>query len=269
MNLLLFLLIVLPLLLLCMPRVGYPWLLAFCIPIYACMLWFATRPYASSDDWAPLGAFIVYLLFAVALAACALRLALSILLASRSAVSEKAVLDWKPFQFSCLLVLLVGFGWAWLPTMARLTTPLLVLILIGIAGVAAAWESWHARSTRRIAAGMVAVVAALGIGAIIVWPPIVVAAAERAAGGRPYCLGIANGRNGHREARSLIDLSPLMMRASEQGVRARNNHGQILVAGQHTRHWSYINRRFEADADTHRPYPCARHVGFAAQLPLF
>jgi len=63
--------------------------------------------------------------------------------------------------------------------------------------------------------------------AVSIWPPAVVADARRIADGKAYCLVVADGQSSYRAASSWFDLMPLIMLASEDGLRARNNHGQL------------------------------------------
>ena len=74
-------------------------------------------------------------------------------------------------------------------------------------------------------------------------PPRVIAAAEAAAGDRPYCIDVDG-----RPARRAADLDALSMRATNAGGWTFNFHALLVIgAGQDRRYmnWSYRSGRFE------------------------
>ena len=99
--------------------------------------------------------------------------------------------------------------------------------------------------------------------------------AQELAGGRPYCIQVADGDNLHRPARTLLDLSGLTMQAWSQGTEQQH---AVLVLGeageQRLLNWSYRQGRFVDEAamrDSPDRWPalfCEPRADFVRHLPL-
>ena len=100
----------------------------------------------------------------------------------------------------------------------------------------------------------------VGIAAILSWPPIVARAAEDRAAGQPYCIMIGDGDRDYRPARTMLDLSPLLMRATEV-PSLRNQHALLILPAGGGLHFSYRGRLFE------RGYEGAEYVDHALCTP--
>jgi hypothetical protein len=116
--------------------------------------------------------------------------------------------------------------------------------------------------------------------------PVVVSRAEGAAGGRPYCIEIADASSGYRAAASLLDLTGYRMRARRSGRGGHTVFHAVLFAERPAArtaswgapayerfNWSYRRLRFVPVAGQghaglgERPHCAPRH-GFVGALPL-
>lgn len=99
----------------------------------------------------------------------------------------------------------------------------------------------------------------------------IIASAEAAAGGRPYCIEVAGKRGHDRAARSLWDLHPFVMTAEWTGFFYLQRHAQLVVTASSTTlvkpaHWSYRAGSFvPSQTDTTSAF-CAPRRHFAANL---
>src|SRR5690242_20325736 len=119
---------------------------------------------------------------------------------------------------------------------------------------------------------------AVAIGALLIVAStattlFVIQSARRIAGTTPYCIQVADGRADYRPARTLFDLSGLMMRATrEKGLYMQ--HHALLIVGDEANpglfHWSYHARGFipgvhkEAIADRRPAMTCVPRRDFIA-----
>ncbi|CAN5383952.1 hypothetical protein BH10PSE13_BH10PSE13_10890 [soil metagenome] len=242
-------------------RERLPSLLAVGVPALMALLWFATRPVASGDDWRLPFRGAEMLLVLVTLVACAVRLA-----RVRNSEAGEAPLDWFPTRVSLVATALVAAGWLAGDDAARIIEPgyLMVLGVMVAGGLLLATVGASRRG--RILLCVLSGVLVAGLAGILVWPSRIVTAAEMAADGRAYCMLVPDGGDGHRLARSLADLTPLVMRASQSGLRVTNNNGQLHVDGSPPMHWSFASGRFEPNADTFGEAPCRKKAHFGADL---
>lgn len=101
---------------------------------------------------------------------------------------------------------------------------------------------------------------------------LVTRSAREVAGDKPYCIQVADTQADYRPARTLLELSGLMMRA-----KIFDQHHAILVVGDETRpslfHWSYHRGRFvpgvlNATIPGHEPaLSCEARRHFIGTLP--
>jgi hypothetical protein len=105
---------------------------------------------------------------------------------------------------------------------------------------------------------------------------IVIAHAEAIAGGKPYCIQVAAGRDRYDAAAARLDFSPLTMRARCSQGYCWQNHAILVVADGDTPalwNWSYRKKDFFQDVLNARTKPppvlCRPKPHFAQDLPLF
>ena len=101
---------------------------------------------------------------------------------------------------------------------------------------------------------------------------LVTRSAREIAGDKPYCIQVADSQADYRPARTLLELSGLMMRA-----KIFDQHHAILVVGDETHpglfHWSYHKARFvpgvlNAAIPGHEPaLSCKSRRDFIGTLP--
>ncbi|QZD88791.1 hypothetical protein K3148_07920 [Qipengyuania aurantiaca] len=236
------------LLLLVWPRSHYPYLIAALIPAWFFLYWVASRPKSSSDGWAWFGEAILLLAFLAAIVAVAVRLIIAAIPFIPS-LSGDGPLDWTSTKFSALTVALAGAIFEFGPPLARAWSASAVLLLLIILS-AAGWALVHRRWKRdQSIAYSLAATATLSVAvvSIAVWPFTVVAAAQRYAGDREFCLLVGDGEYSARPAANLMELSPLIMRATESSGWARNRHGHIVLADAPSAPWSYMRGAFVPD----------------------
>jgi hypothetical protein len=162
--------------------------------------------------------------------------------------------------------------------------PSLVVHMAGIAFVLALWAltPWCSRHLRlegrfaRLAAGLRwSVVATSLVAAAFIAFSIdrVVDRAEAAAGDAPYCMWVATPSGFYRPAATLLDLSPLTMRAQCDNFACESTHAHMAVAnatGPTVLGWAYREQDFYRDPPPERFNPaCGLRPHFARALPLF
>lgn len=246
------------LLLLAAPMRSYAWAIAIAAPVYAWLYWITTRPLPSSDHWGSIDRAIVGIALFFGVLTAVFRLVFS---------RRRSEVGWRPAQASCLFVAIWVAVWLLTPTVPVLAGAA-TCIAIGLV-LTLAMFGMAARATRHrllfISAGTALLVGAI---AILIWPLAVVAAAEKRAAGRPYCLLVAHGIK-YRTANNLLDLTPLIMRGREGNGPAMNHHGEMLIAGEENRNWSYSYSDFVDRSSDQTPQRCEAAIGFARELPWF
>lgn len=106
---------------------------------------------------------------------------------------------------------------------------------------------------------------------------LVIQSARGIAGASPYCIQVADERGDYKPARTLFDLSGLMMRAKRESGMYMQHHA-ILIIGDEANprlfHWSYHTRAFiagvlnEAIADHGPAITCVPRRDFVDSLPM-
>lgn len=237
---------------------SYAWAIAIAGPVYAWLYWIMTRPLPSNDNWGSIDRAIVWMALFFGVLPAVIRLLLT---------RRRSEVDWRPAQASSLFVAIWGGAWLLTPTVPSLVGAA-TCIAIGLL-LTLAMFGMATRATRHrplfISAGTALLVGAV---AILIWPLAVVAAAEKRAAGRPYCLLVSHGVK-YRTANNLLDLTPLIMRGREGYGPAMNYHGEILVSGEANRNWSYDYRDFVDRSSDQTPQRCEAAIGFARELPWF
>lgn len=257
----------LPVALIVAPRSAYGWVTGLWAVLMSFLLWEGSRPLSmeSGSDFATAFAYV----WGAFLALC---------WAARKGFDgwyyrgrQAPPIDQRPL---CACLAAVATGWAgWLlgPTLARLLTPLPVLLLATIGAGALGYAAWHLAGRARWASGAAAMALMVGVIAILSWPSRIAQAAQNQAGGLPYCLMVADGNDDYRTVTSRLDLTPLMLRATEYPLRL-NQHGLMILADGPPRNFSYRRVGFidVANATPRRGRPLCRPVrDFADTLPLW
>lgn len=261
------------LLLLVWPRSHYPYLIAALTPVWFVLYWMASRPTSSSDGWAWFGEAILLLAFLAAFVAIAVRLIIAAIPFIPS-LSGDGPLDWTSARVSALTVVLAGAIFEFAPTLARTwsaSTVLLLLIILSAAGWALVRRRW--KRDQSIAYPLAtAATLSVAVVSIAVWPFTIVAAAQRYAGDREFCLLVGDGDYSARPAANLMELTPLIMRATESSGWARNRHGHIVLADGRSAPWSYMRGAFVADPRGsgigRSGQRCLPEKNYIAELPL-
>ncbi|WP_150126980.1 hypothetical protein [Sphingomonas panacis] len=251
------------LLLLFIPKRGYPWAIGVTVPTYAWLFWIISRPLPISDDWGEFDRFIISIALFLGIVPAFFRL----LLGLRKVENLPEKIDWKPAQASCLFVLIWGVAWLLTPIVPSFVGAapcvaaaiLLSALMLGIARLMPHHRVLFITSGTALITGAIA---------ILIWPFAIIEAAEKKAGGRPYCVVVADGSD-YRTAKNLLDLTPLIMRGRETGKSAANFHGQLLTSGDISRNWSYERRDFLDKSSDHKPPHCRAVTGFARNLAWF
>jgi hypothetical protein len=252
------------LLLLLAPRRAYPWVIAATVPTYASLYWIINRPLTINDNWGEIDRFIISIALFLGILPAVGRV---LLVALRSDLHLSPELDWKPTQASCIFVVIWGGAWLLtpaIPAFAGATTCIAIGLLVSVAMFAAGYCIPSNRANFTTAGTALITRAA----AILIWPITVIAAAEQRTAGRPYCIVVAHGIN-YRTAKTLLDLTPLIMRGQESRSSAWNFHGELLISGETARNWSYERFDYFDEASDHEPPHCAAKIGFARHLPWF
>lgn len=251
------------LLLLLAPRKFYPWAIAITVPTYVWLYWIISRPLPFSDGWGALGRGIILIAMVLSMSSALVRFLLD---KRRSNIDLLPDLDWRPAQVSCLFVAIWGGAWLLtpaIPMFAGAVTCVAVTSLVSFAMFGAA----RFIPGNRLLFSVAGIALISGIPAILMWPTVVIAAAERRASGKPYCLVVAHGGN-YRTAQALLDLTPIVMRGRESNISASNFHGELII-GDDRRNWSYKFADFREKAGDHTPPRCEAKIGFARNLPWF
>ena len=251
------------LLLLIVPKQSYPWAIAVAVPAYAWLCWIITRPLPVSDNWGSIDRFIISTALFLGMIPAFCRL----LVAYRRSVDLPSDVDCAPTQASCLFVAIWGGAWFLTPTVplfAGAATCLVIGLLLSLAMFGIPIRVARHR-VLFISAGTALIT---GVIAILIWPLAVVAAAEKSAAGRPYCLVVAHGAD-YQTAANLLDLTPLIMRGREGNSLGLSYHGELLTSGEANRNWSYDHRDFFDETSDHEPPSCVATLGFARKLPWF
>lgn len=259
--------LVLPLLLLFTPRRAYGWVLALLVLAIGWLWWEILRPVSMSDDWAWAGQGLAIIAMVSWAVIYGLRTLVDAILSRRYQV---CAIDYRPFRSALAITGTAWAGWLFGPPMARWFGGWPVVL----AGVAVA--SFLLVLGRRAERGQwvffgIGVTIFAGIAGILSWPPAVARAAAVRAAGQPYCIMIGDGDGDYRAARTLLDLSPLLMRASET-PRLRNQHALLIFHGGGGLHFSYRGKRFEhgSEGDEYIDNPlCTPRSNFASELPYW
>lgn len=245
------------------PRSLIPWLIATIIPIFAWIIWVINRPLPFSDNWGSLDRFLISTALFLGVLPVAIRLALML----KRADHDLPKANWLPTQVSMVAVLIWVLGWLLSPTFAKVFGAA-VTIVAGLLASAVAWLlfRWRSKSKALFLSASISLFA--GVMGILAWPPLVIRAAEAAAANRPYCLLVARGSH-YRPAANVLDLTPLVMRGMEGSGRAFSFHGEIVIADQPNRNWSYLRVGFTDEAHDYRRPTCRMSTHFAERLPWF
>lgn len=258
------------------PREWFPWLVAILLPVWCAIWWLMTRPVPSSDNWSFLGRGLTALGLFATLVAAVLRNLVAAFARRRREPSNR--LNWAPAWTSvvattaCAIVLELG------PVLAHqvgasATLALLLVMLVGSGLLATVSRigTIHRRWARTVA-----VMLSVSLVLITVWPSTVSESARTFAGGRPYCILVADGEKSERLATSRWDLSPLIMRANDNHANGINRHAYLVFGAGRSAHWSYMRGKFVNDPSpfnsTDQLNPdrrCSPVAGFAEQLPWF
>lgn len=261
------LLVGLPIALLFTPRRAYGWALAVLVLAIGLIGWQVNRPISMADDWAPLGRMIATAAMLFWIGVYVLRMAIDAMVAIKY---PQQPIDYRPFRASLAICATGWAGWLFGPPFARwfggwpvvLAGVAAALFLIGL-GRRADRGQW-------VLVGIGATIIA-GIVGILSWPSAVARAAADRAAGQPYCIMIGDGDGDYRPARSMLDLSPLLMRANEAPY-LRNQHALLIFDAGGGPHFSYQRRRFERgnEGDEYIDNPlCAPKADFASALPYW
>ncbi|TIX51819.1 intracellular growth attenuator family protein [Alteraurantiacibacter aquimixticola] len=262
--------LIVPILALVTPRILYPWLVASFAPLLAGLLWLSNRPVSFQQDWAAFGNMILFAGVIACLLAFLFRYIASALAAKFLIKAAPSPIDWRPFKVSLLLTLGLAFLWWCMPLVAGVVGPHVVLLAGAIVAIALVVLARRMAAVHhRIAAFSASAIVSGLLLFSLTQPGIVVREANRAAQGQPYCLLVADGDRGHRPARSLADLTPVIMRAPARGQIALSNHAQIRVDEAPAMHWSYFGRGFVNGADLYRGVDCERQREWASRLGWF
>lgn len=255
-----------PVCLLFWPTRAYGWLLAVLLPTYCFQYWALARPISISDDWGPLNQGLGMLVLLIGLAALALRATLASFVPRY--MTPLSQMDARPTSISLAAIATFWIGWWFAEPVARLIGALWVLIAALLAMLIIFVGSRRMTDqTRKLCIWAALATALAGLIGILNWPAIVVRAAEMRAEGQGYCLLVADGHSDYRAAESLIDLTPLTLRASESGGHAMNRHGLLQRADGTVWNWSYFNASFEKDRRAPLLNACTMQPGFAKALP--
>jgi hypothetical protein len=253
--------------LLFIPRENYPWLVALVAPITGWLLWELNRPFSYADDWAPLGRLLGTSLMLFFGACALLRWLVGLWLNRRGDLPQ---IDWTPGIAGIAVTLLAGAGWAFGPLAAHAIGGWTLIFLTGAIAVALLVMGWRWQDRRRWIAGASGLTLIAGIASILSWPGTVARAAMISAGDLPYCIMIGDGEGDYRPARTLLDLSPLLMRATETPY-LRNQHALLVMSQGAAPHFSYGRQRFEVGnegADYINNPICKPRIDFVGSLPL-
>lgn len=245
------------------PKRFYPSVIAGIVPIYALLIWIINRPLPLADDWGELDRAII----SIALFIGPLPIIVRFLRGLRHVADPDDNVSWKPAQASCIFVLVWSAAW-WLtpafPILAGSAACFVAALVLTVTMFALA-TIIPLHRTLFITIGTALIT---GIAAVLIWPFVIVTAAEKIADGRPYCLVVADGSD-YRAANNLLDLTPLVMRGSEMGKSSANFHGQLLTQGESNRNWSYAYRDFSDTSRDHEAPHCKAASGFARNLAWF
>jgi hypothetical protein len=257
----------LPIALIVAPRAVYGWVNGLCWVLVGFLMWEGSRPSSieSGSDFAMAFA-VVWGTFLGA--SWGVR---AIFDAWYYRGREAPPIDYRPL-WACLAIVATGWaGWLLGPTLARLFLPLSVLLIASIVAVALGFAAWHFAGRARWVSAAAAMTMIVGVVAILSWPSRITQAAQNQAHGRAYCLMVADGGVDYRPVTSRLDLTPLMMRASEYPW-LRNQHGLMVMVDTPPRNFSYRQAAF-ADVANETPDPerplCRPVRDFADRLPLW
>jgi hypothetical protein len=257
----------LPLFLLLAPRKIYGWVLGVFVLAVGWLSWELGRPMSMDNDWGPWGQMIVMGAMLLWLAAYGLRALIDLIVSRKFRLDP---IDYRPFRAGLAIVLTGWSGWQFASPIARWVggwTLLIIGAAVSLFLLTFAWRSVRGRWVL-IPVGATIIV---GMVNILSWPPAVARAAEARAVGQPYCIMIGDGDGDYRPARTVLDLSPLLMRATES-PHLRNQHALLIFRGGGGLHFSYRRERFEQgyEGDEYVDHPlCTPRPFFAAQLPLW
>ncbi|MFA6267156.1 MAG: hypothetical protein WC670_15745 [Pseudolabrys sp.] len=143
----------------------------------------------------------------------------------------------------------LGFiaGVTWLYVLAQIPMRPWLLFVIAIASMIAAIAAWRygGRKAARPAIGFTTASVIVVAGAIYM-AKTVMNQAEVSATGRPFCIQVASPSD-YSPARTLLDLSPMTMRAATASGHSMTHHAILVVqepSGEQLLHWSYRRRQF-------------------------
>lgn len=261
------LLIALPALLLVTPRNLYGWTLAVLVLATTWLAWEIGRPLSMSEDWGALGRMLATGAILVWLAAYGLRALIDFIVSRKFPVDR---IDYRPFRASLAIAGTFWCGWWFAAPLARWLGGWPVLLAGGVAAIFLLALGWRTDRGNWVFASIGATIL-VGIAAIWSWPPIVARAAEDRAAGQPYCIMIGDGDRDYRPARTMLDLSPLLMRATEV-PSLRNQHALVILSAGGGLHFSYRGRLFERgfEGAEYVDHPlCTPQRDFARSLPIW
>lgn len=92
--------------------------------------------------------------------------------------------------------------------------------------------------------------------------------AEQDAAGKPYCLQVPKPTGGYAPVTSLLDLSPLTMRARHGDGLDLTHHAVLVIGEELSAYWSYRQRTFMVKPMP-EPVYCDAKPHFTESLPLF
>lgn len=258
--------LVLPIFLLLAPRKIYGWVLGVLVLATGWLSWELGRPMSMDNDWGPWGQMIVTGAMLLWGAAYGLRALIDLIVSRKFRLDP---IDYRPFKAGLSVSLTGWSGWLFAAPVARWVggwTLLIAGAAVALLLLTFAWRSARGRWVLiPVGATMV-----IGMVNILSWPSAVARAAETRAAGQPYCIMIGDGDGDYRPARAVLDLSPLLMRATES-PNLRNQHALLIFRDGGGLHFSYRREQFERgyEGDEYVDHPlCTPHRSFASQLPL-
>lgn len=151
-------------------------------------------------------------------------------------------LDWRFTKWSVAATVLAAGMLELGPSFARVIGAAVVISTVVAVVLLSLIFAWRHRARGQAYGFALTIAVTLGLATVatLIWPFAVVSAAQASANGFPYCLLVADGQTRHRPAQNMLDLTPIVMRATENHGRAVNRHGYLVVSKRPLAHWSYM-----------------------------
>lgn len=229
----------------------YPWVMAILMPFVVYLLWLLGRPLGSNGDWGT-GLGIIWLI------------ALAISVGGRLLSSSISAKHWAPAIISscpCIAALII---FEYSPSLAREIGAQSIIYLAIATVIALIIISFIPRNTLRLTALSCAAMITLGTYQALTWPMKVISAAQFLAKDTPYCITVASNKY---EAKSQLDLTPIVMRAHENGRTTSTHHAVMLLNDGTEYYFSYVEQKFLNNYRVkYQNIPCTPKQNFAKQL---